>query len=178
MDIKSKQDIKIVSDRMHDSEFRDEDFIFDPIERKFTLNTRYVTMEGGRFLKTRSPIQKDIRFHLEFWNVIKCDPIDSNKIPEGRILGGAFNYIKIRGGGKKLTLVSQDLPVVLELSQIGGKFRVEGTDAPILESWNDNRRMTGCRDKSCFVTAGTADRVLTRDPRLHPNMGMGAIGSG
>ncbi len=140
MDIKSKQDIKIVSNRMHDSEFRGEDFVFDPIESKFTLNTRYVTMQGGRFFKTRSPIQKDIRFHLEFWNVIKCDPINLNKIPEGRIVGGVFNYIKIRGSGKKLTLVSQDLPIVLELSEIGGTFYVEGRDAAILENRGEKTR--------------------------------------
>jgi hypothetical protein len=129
VEIKTKQDIKIVSNQMHDSEFSDKDFVFDSAENKFILNTRYVTMQGGRFFETRSSIQKDIRFHLEFWNVIKYNPINLDRILESRAIGGVFNYIKIRGGGKKLTLVSQDLRIVLELSEIGGTFYVEGRDA-------------------------------------------------
>lgn len=129
MQIKEKRDIKLVSAIMHDSEFCDKDFAFDSTENKFVLSARYVTMQGGRFLKRRSSVQKDICFHLEFWNVLKCTPSNSDEIPEGRIVGGVFNYIKIRDRGRKLTLVSQDLRIVLELSGIGGTFDVEGRDA-------------------------------------------------
>ena len=147
MQIKEKKDIKLVSAIMHDSEFCDKDFAFDSIENKFVLNARYVTMQGGRFLKTRSPIQKDICFHLEFWNVTKYDAINLDRILEGRGMGGVFNYIKIRDRGRKLTLVSQDLRIVLELSEIRGTFDVEGRDGEQMRRTLEKlwKRQTGHR---------------------------------
>ena len=122
MEIKSVKDVKLVSDIMHDSEFEGEDFGFNSAEKIFFLNSRAVTMKGGFFFQKRSPIQQGKRFHLEFWNVMKYNPINLDKILAGKGIGGVFNYIKIRKQGKRLTIVSQDLRIELELSELKGRF--------------------------------------------------------
>lgn len=124
MEIKTAQDVKIVSDTMHDSEFEGGDFDFNSAERKFFLNTHYVNMQGGFFFQRRSPVQERRKhFHLEFWNVVSCDD-NLDKVCDRKGLCGVFNYIKIRKNGQKLTIISQDLHINLELSELEGRFEI------------------------------------------------------
>lgn len=110
MEIKSIKDIKLVRGEMHDSEFAEGDFGFDSESKVFHL-------------KSHSPDSRQ-DFYLEFHNVEMYDPRNLEKVRKGKATGGVFNTIKIRSKGLKLTLLSQDLHIVLRLSEIGGKFEI------------------------------------------------------
>ena len=77
----------------------------------------------GKFFQTRTSIQSDKHFCLELLNVTKYNPIGLEKIKLGKGISGVFNYIKIQDHGKKLTIVSQDLRIELELTQLAGNFK-------------------------------------------------------
>jgi hypothetical protein len=119
MEIKTIEDIKAVSNMMHDAEFEDSDFGFNSVESKFFLNASAVTMQGS-FFQTRAPIQSGKHFSLELLNVKKYTPINLEKVRAGKAIGGVFNYIKVEKRGMKLTIISQDLHIELELGDIAG----------------------------------------------------------
>lgn len=108
MEIVSESDLKKISAIMHDSEFTDADFGFDPKEKKFYLHSR-ITQSG-----------KQLR--LEIFNVNKYNPKNLEKINAGKALGGVFNFIKTSGDCKKLIIVSQDLRIELRLTDLSGSF--------------------------------------------------------
>jgi hypothetical protein len=122
VEIKTIKDIKFVSDIMHDAEFGEGDFGFNSVDSKFFFNARAVTMQGCWFFQTRSPIQSGKGFHLELPNVIKYKT-NLEQLKPGKSIAGVFNYIKIRKNGKKLTVISQDLHIELELSELAGSFQ-------------------------------------------------------
>ena len=110
MEIKSVKDIKLTAGYMHDSEFGVEDFGFDSEKKIFHL-------------KSHSPDTGE-DFYLEFYNVEMYDPRNLDKVRKGKGLYGVFNTIKLRSKGLKLILLSQDLHIVLRLSEIGGKLEI------------------------------------------------------
>ena len=120
MEIISENDIKKVISKMHDSEFVDSDFSFNSDERKFILYTRDVALQG-KFIQTRAPIQSGKCFRLELSNVARYKT-NLEKLKSGKSITGVFNYIKVRDNGKKLTIISQDLRIELELTKLAGKF--------------------------------------------------------
>ena len=111
MDIKSIEDIKKVVGQMHDSEFEGIDLSFDSDNNIFHL-------------KSYCPKDRNKTFNLEVYNVEKYDPINLDKINEGKALGGVFNDILVGDNGLKLTLLSQDLKIVLNVNKLEGKFKV------------------------------------------------------
>jgi len=108
--IESPRDVKTVVAMMHDSEFTEADFGFDAEKERF-------------FLKSYSPFRQET-FNLQFHNVEKYKTVNLDKIPQRKATGGVFNYIKIRKRGLKLTLVSQDLRIVIEMSKLEGELNV------------------------------------------------------
>ncbi len=112
MDIKNIGDLKKVVGEMHDSEFEGNDFFYD--ERKKTF-----------YLKSHCPTDKNKLFSLEIYNVEKYNPINLDKIKQGKALGGVFNEIFIASHGLELTVLSQDLRIKLNLSKLEGKFEKE-----------------------------------------------------
>ncbi len=110
IEIKSIEDIRSVIDYMHDSEFGEDDFGFDSEKRTFHL-------------KSHSPYTRE-DFYLEFHNVETFDPKNLDKVRKGKATAGVFNTIKIRSKGLKLILLSQDLHIVLRLSEISGKLEI------------------------------------------------------
>jgi hypothetical protein len=121
-EINTVKDIKLVSAIMHDAQFRDEGFGFNPAEKKFYMNAQEITMQRKFWLLyTRAPIQCGKLYHLELLNVVKYKSNLEKLIP-GKSFAGVFNYIKIRKGGKKLTIISQDLRIELELAKLAGNF--------------------------------------------------------
>lgn len=109
MKIQSVKDVRDVSDAMHDSEFGDSDFGFEPRENTF-------------FLKSYSPFLKEF-FSIKLYNVERYQTINLEKIKEGKSVGGVFNYIKIKNNELELILFSQDLQIILKLSKIEGEFK-------------------------------------------------------
>lgn len=112
MEIKCIKDVEVVAGEMHDSEFEEKDFGFDSEKKIF-------------YLKSHSPEVSGKGFYLEFYNVEKYTPLNLNKIKEGKATGGVFNNIKIRNNGLGLTLISQDLKIILKLSKLEGKFEIK-----------------------------------------------------
>ena len=113
MDIKSVDDVKVVADKMHDSEFCAEDFGFDSNKKIFYLRTH---------------LSEDIvkKFILQICNVEEYDPINLDKIQERKATGGVFNTIKIKDQGHVLEILSQDLKILLKLSKLEGNFEASG----------------------------------------------------
>lgn len=111
MDIKNIKDIKNVVGEMHDSEFEGSDLSFDSDNNIF-------------YLKSYCPKDRNKIFNLEIYNVEKYNPINLDKISEGKALGGVFNDILVGDNGLKLTLLSQDLKIVLNVNKLEGKFEV------------------------------------------------------
>ena len=123
MDILSVRDVKQVSGIIHDSEFGEGDFGYNAKDKIFTLTTNSPAFRRKFFLfETRSQDTSGEKFHLEFRNVVKYRPEGLTKIKAGKGTGGVFNYIRVRKKGQKLTLVSQDLSIELELSKLEGRF--------------------------------------------------------
>lgn len=111
MEIKSIKDIKLVRGEMHDSEFGEEDFGFDPESKVFHL-------------KSHSP---DVLGRVLYLELPRVKKIDSNlgKIKTRyRPVFGVFNTIKIKKKGLELVLLSQDLRIVLYLEALAGKFEM------------------------------------------------------
>jgi len=111
MDINSIEDIKKVVGVMHDSEFEGNDFFYDESKKVF-------------YLKSHCPIDKNKVYSLEIYNVEKYNPINLDKVNEGKALAGVFNKILIRKNGLELTLLSQDLRIKLNVSSLEGKMEV------------------------------------------------------
>lgn len=111
MDINKAEDIKKIIGEMHDSEFDGSDLSFNPNKNIF-------------YLKSYCPTDRNKVFNLEIHNVEKYDPINLDKINKGKAMSGVFNNILIGDDGLKLTLVSQDLKIVLKINKLGGKFEV------------------------------------------------------
>ncbi len=123
MDVLSVSDLREVSNLMHDSEFGEEDFGYDEKNKIFHINTEMPIFEKKFFcLEKRVPGQINERFKFELHNIEKYNPRNLNKIRMGKGLGGVFNFIKIRDKGHKLTIVSQELHIDLELSKLEGVF--------------------------------------------------------
>ncbi|MBI5024956.1 MAG: hypothetical protein HZC18_08200 [Candidatus Omnitrophica bacterium] len=113
MEIKSINDIKIVSGEMHDSEFKAEDFGFNSEEKIF-------------FLKAHSVDNSSKEFYLQFYNVKQYSPINLEKVNKGKATAGVFNNIKIRDKGLALEILSQDLRILLKLNKLDGKLEIKG----------------------------------------------------
>jgi hypothetical protein len=111
MDIKSVDDIGVVADKMHDSEFCAEDFGFDSRKKFF-------------YLKTHLPKNTVKKFILQICNVEKYDPINLDKIQARKATGGVFNTIKIKDQGRVLEILSQDLKILLKLSKLEGSLEM------------------------------------------------------
>jgi len=106
---------------MHDSEFAEGDFGYHPAEKKFFLQTRIVCKQET-ILQNSIAVQHEKRFRLEIFNVKKYNPVNLFRIQKGQATGGVFNYIKVRDHGKRVTIVSQDLQIMLELTSLAGNF--------------------------------------------------------
>lgn len=102
-------DIEKASGEMHDSEFTEEDFGYDHSTKTFYF---------------KSHLHEDTRteFFLELYNVEKYTPLNLDRIKEGKATGGVLNDIKVKNHGLNLILISQDLNIQLELSNLEGKF--------------------------------------------------------
>lgn len=113
MEIKCIEDVQRVADEMHDSEFQEKDFSFDSEKKTFHLKSYSADIPGKEF-------------YLELHNVEIYEPRNLERIKKGKATGGVFNKIKIGNNGLKLTLISQDLNVVLSLIKIADKFEIRG----------------------------------------------------
>lgn len=120
MRITSISDLKDVFAKMHDSEFTENDFKYNPDENKFILLTHIITMQG-KIIQTRAPIQSGKRFRLELLNIVKYKS-NLGQLIVGKSTFGVFDHVRIRDAGKKLTIISQDLRIELELDQLAGNF--------------------------------------------------------
>ena len=112
MKIEEIKDIKIVAGEMHDSEFEEKDFSFSPKEKTFILISYSPEIIGREF-------------QLKFYNVEKYEAVNLDKIRIGKAMGGVFDNIKVEQGGLKLTLVSQDLSIILRLGKLEGEFEIK-----------------------------------------------------
>jgi hypothetical protein len=113
--IESIEDIGTIIGKLHDSEFTEEDFGFDSKNETF-------------FLRSYSPkiLSKESKeFYLEIHNVKKYTPLNLDKIKKGKATGGVFNTIDIGHNGLKLSIISQDLNIVLRLSKLKGILRIK-----------------------------------------------------
>lgn len=110
MEIRHIKDIKIVAGEMHDSEFAENDFSFNVLEKTF-----YLRSHSQNFSR---------EFHLNFFNVEYYDPINLEKVKAGRAVAGILNDIKIRKNGLVLELLSQDLKILLKLNKLEGIFEI------------------------------------------------------
>ncbi len=115
IEIKSIEDIKVIIGKMHDSEFTEEDFGFDSKNETFFLRSY-----SSKFL---SKERKE--FYLEIYNVKKYTPLNSDKIKKGKATGGVFNTIDIGHNGLKISIISQDLNIVLRLSKLEGILKIK-----------------------------------------------------
>jgi hypothetical protein len=109
MDIRTKKDLENAAGEMHDSEFCENDFSFDPVKRIF-------------YLDSFSPEIPGKKFHLEFYNVEEYNPINLEKIKKMQATGGVFNNILFKENNHELTILSQDLKIILRLKSLDGKF--------------------------------------------------------
>jgi len=113
--IESIEDIRTVIGKLHDSEFTEEDFGFDSKNETFFLRS-YSS-------KVLSKERKE--FYLEIYNVKKYNLLNLDKIKKGKATGGVFNTIDIGHNGLKLSIISQDLNIVLRLSKLKGILRIK-----------------------------------------------------
>jgi len=100
---------------MHDSEFTDEDFGFDSKNETFFL----------RSYSSRTSDKERKEFYLEIYNVKKYTPLNLEKIRKGEAIGGVFNTIDVKSNGLKLTIISQDLKIVLRLRKLEGILKTK-----------------------------------------------------
>jgi hypothetical protein len=115
MQIESIEDIRTVIGKMHDSEFTEEDFGFDPKNETFFL----------RAYSSRISSKERKEFYLEIYNVKKYNLLNLDKIKKGKATGGVFNTIDIGHNGLKLSIISQDLNIVLRLSKLEGILKIK-----------------------------------------------------
>lgn len=113
--IESAEDIRTVIDKMHASEFTEEDFGFDSKNETFFLRS-YSS-------KVLSKERKE--FYLEIYNVKKYNLLNLDEIKKGKALAGVFNTIDIGHKGLKLSIISQDLNIVLRLRELKGILRIK-----------------------------------------------------
>ncbi len=109
MIVSSVQDLKEVSDKMHDSEFSENDFWYKGEEGLFQI-------------RTSTPVEK---FILKLCNVIEYHPVNLEKIKMRKATAGVFDEIKIKNSGLDLTITSQDLSIKLKLSKLEGNLEIE-----------------------------------------------------
>jgi len=113
--IESAEDIRTVIGKMHDSEFTEEDFGFDAKNETFFLRSY-----SSKILREESK-----EFYLEIYNVKKYTPLNLDKIRKGETTAGVLNTIDIGHNGLKLSIISQDLNIVLRLSKLKGMLRIK-----------------------------------------------------
>jgi hypothetical protein len=113
--IESTEDVRTVIGEMHDSEFNEEDFGFDSKNETFFL----------RSYSSRISSKESKEFYLEIYNVKKYTPLNLEKNRKGKAIGGVFNTIDIGHNGLKLSIISQDLNIVLRLSKLEGILRIK-----------------------------------------------------
>jgi len=113
--IESTEDIRTVVGEMQDSEFEEEDFGYDLKNETFFL----------RSYSSKVLSKKRKEFYLEIYNVKKYNLLHLDKIKKGKATGGVFNTIDIGHTGLKLSIVSQDLNIVLRLSKLEGILRIK-----------------------------------------------------
>lgn len=115
MQIESIEDIRTVIGKMHDSEFEEEDFGFDSKNETFFL----------RSYSSKNLSKGSKEFYLEIYNVKKYTPLNLDKIRKSKAMGGVFNTIDIGHNGLKLSIISQDLNIVLRLSKLKGILKIK-----------------------------------------------------
>jgi hypothetical protein len=115
MQIESIEDIRTVIGKMRDSEFTEEDFGFDSKNETFFLRS-YSS-------KVLSKERKE--FYLEIYNVKKYNLLNLDKTKKGKATGGVFNTIDIGHNGLKLSIISQNLNIVLRLSKLEGILKIK-----------------------------------------------------
>ncbi len=114
MNITNVNDLKTASGEMHDTEFKESDFGYDPERKVFVL-------------RSYSPDIPGKQFRLEFYNVEKYQPINLEEVRALKATAGVFDRIIMKKHGTELTLLSQDLQIRLWLSQLEGKFEIINT---------------------------------------------------
>ncbi len=107
MEIRTADDLKNAAPTMHDSEFTDQDFGLDEETRVFHLES--VGIDTPREV-----------YRLELHNVVAWNPVHLDKVRQGKAVGGVFNYIHIKRGGRRIAIISQDLRIELELTSLEG----------------------------------------------------------
>jgi len=113
--IESTADIKTVIGEMHNSEFTEEDFGFDAKNETFFL----------RSYSSKISSNERKEFYLEIYNVKKYNLLNLDEIKKGKVTGGVLNTIDIGHNGLKLSIISQDLNIVLRLSKLKGILRIK-----------------------------------------------------
>jgi len=115
MKIKSIEDLRTVIGKMHDSEFTEEDFGFDSKNETFFL----------RSYSSKISSKESKEFYLEIYNVKKYTPLNLDKTKKYKATGGGFNTIDIGNNGLKLSIISQDINIVLRLSKLEGILKTK-----------------------------------------------------
>ena len=113
--IESAEDIRTVIGKMRDSEFEEEDFGYDSKNKTFFLRS-YSS-------KVLSKERKE--FYLEIYNVKKYNLLNIDKIKKSKATGGVFNTIDIGHTGLKLSIIAQDLNIVLRVSKLEGILKIK-----------------------------------------------------
>ncbi len=109
MRIETIADIKTVTEKMHDSEFSDKDFSFNPKKRIFLLKS----------VSSELPYKE---FSLKFFDVENYEPYGLEKVMAKRATAGVFDNIQIKESGRTLIIISQDLKIKLNLKELSGEF--------------------------------------------------------
>lgn len=115
IEIENIEDIRTIIAKMHDSEFTEEDFGFDSKNETFFLRSY-----SSKILSKESK-----EFYLEIYNVKKYILLNLDKLRKGKALGGVFNTINIGNNGLKLSIISQDLNIVLLLTRLKGILKIK-----------------------------------------------------
>ncbi len=127
MELLTIRDLKAVSNIMHDSEFGETDFGYDPKMKLFHITTTPpVFTRKSVLVSTRSQNVSGMKYYLELHNVHRCTPKGLNKVRTYEGIGGVFNNIRVRKKGRELTILSQDITIELEVTELGGRFETIG----------------------------------------------------
>jgi hypothetical protein len=113
--IENIEDIRTVIGEMHNSEFEEEGFGFDSKNETFFL----------RSYSSKNSSKESKEFYLEIYNVKKYNLLNIDKIKKGKATGGVFNTIDIGHTGLKLSIISQDLNIVLRLRKLEGILKIK-----------------------------------------------------
>ena len=115
IEIENIEDVRTTIDKMHASEFTEEDFGFDSKNETFFL----------RSYSSKVLNKERKEFYLEIYNVKKYTPLNLDKIGKGKAITGIFDTIDIGHNGLKLSIITKDLNIVLRLRKLKGILRIK-----------------------------------------------------